>query len=109
MSRNPIYVKLINSNRWRTLRGAKMRTNPLCEECERLNKSTLATEVHHIIPVESVATQREMERLMYNRLNLMSVCHPCHVEIHKAAFSHAKASVQANNKRAVERFKDRYL
>lgn len=109
MSRNPIYIKMINSARWKRLRAEKLRANPVCEECAANGFSTLASEVHHVMPVESVSGVAAMERLMFNRMNLQSLCHACHAEIHRRAFSHSKESVQGNNKRATERFADKFL
>lgn len=109
MSRNPIYIKLINSARWKALRADKLRANPICECCEANGLSTPATEVHHETEVESVPTERAMTLLMFDYYNLKSVCHPCHSEIHRIAFSHSKESVQANNRRATERFEDKFL
>ncbi|WP_455671686.1 HNH endonuclease [Phocaeicola sp.] len=109
MSRNPIYIKLINSARWKRLRAEKLTANPICEECEANGKSTPATEVHHIVFVESVPTAVAMERLMFSYSNLKSLCHSCHAEIHRLAFSQSKESIQANNRRATERFTDKFL
>lgn len=109
MSRNPIYIKLINSARWKSLRAVKLQVNPICEYCEANGLSTPATEVHHETEVESVPTERAMTLLMYDYDNLKSVCRPCHSEIHRIAFSHSKESVQANNRRATERFEDKFL
>lgn len=109
MSRNPIYIKMINSARWRKLRAEKLRANPICEECMANDASTLASEVHHVVPVESVSGAAAMERLMFNRMNLQSLCHACHSEIHRRAFSHSKEAVQDNNKRVTERFADKFL
>lgn len=109
MSRNPYYIKMINSARWKALRANKLRSNPICEECEKRKLSTLATEVHHITPVESVSHEFGMRQLMFNYSNLESLCHPCHAEIHRRAFSHSKEAIQANNKRVTERFADKYL
>lgn len=109
MSRNPIYIKLINSMRWKKLRNEKLKDNPVCEECAKNGISMLASEVHHVRPVESVAGAVAMERLMFDRMNLQSLCHACHSEIHRIAFSHSKQSIQANNKRDVERFADKFL
>jgi len=109
MSRNPIYKALINSTRWRKLRAEKLRSNPICEECERKDRSTIATEVHHIVPVESVSGRAGMERLMFSWLNLQSLCHACHVETHRLMFSHTKEAVRENTKRNTARFVDRYL
>lgn len=109
MSRNPHYIKMINSVRWRQLRSKKLQANPVCEVCEANGLSTLATEIHHVIPVESVAHELGMRQLMFGYTNLQSLCHSCHVEVHRLAFSHSKESVQANNRRATERFSEKYL
>jgi 5-methylcytosine-specific restriction endonuclease McrA len=109
MSRNPIYIKLINSVRWKKLRVQKLKANPVCEECAKRDVSTLATEVHHLTPVESVAGAAAMERLMFNWSNLQSLCHACHAEIHRLIFSHSKESIQKNNKRVTERFIEKFL
>lgn len=109
MSRNPIYIKLINSARWKKLRIEKLKSNPVCEECAAHGISTLATEVHHIKPVESVAGELAMSRLMFDSNNLQSLCHACHADIHTHAFSHSKQAVQANNKRDTQRFADKFL
>lgn len=109
MSRNPIYIKLINSKEWRQLRLSKLISNPICEVCDIDCKSTMATEVHHIMPVESKHNESDMKRLMFSEYNLQSLCHECHVKIHKDMFSHTKESVKANNKRATQRFIDRFI
>ena len=35
MSRNPIYIRLINSARWKKLRNEKLKDSPVCEECAK--------------------------------------------------------------------------
>ena len=100
MSRNPHYIKMINSNKWKLLRAKKLQSNPVCEVCEANNRSTLATEVHHTVPVESVSHELGMRQLMFDYNNLQSLCHSCR---------HSKEAVQANNKRATERFVDKFL
>lgn len=109
MSRNPVYIKLINSKEWKALRLHKLKNQPVCEVCEREDRSTLATEEHHVTPVESVSTEPQMRRLMFSYNNLMSLCHACHASIHKEMFSQSKEAVKANNKRATERFIDKFL
>lgn len=109
MSRNPIYIKLINSKKWKELRNRKLQEHPICEVCENQGKSTLAIEVHHRIPVESGASKSRMEALMFNYSNLMSICHACHVEIHRRMFSHSKEAVKANNQRSTQRFINKFL
>lgn len=109
MSRNPSYIKMINSKQWTTLRRKKLADNPLCETCEADGKSTLASEVHHRVPVESVSTEARMKELMFSYNNLMSLCHGCHADIHRHMFSHTKESVKANRQRDTQRFIDKYL
>ena len=72
MSRNPHYIKMINSNKWKLLRAKKLQSNPVCEVCEANNRSTLATEVHHTVPVESVPHELGMRQLMFDYNNLQS-------------------------------------
>ena len=109
MSRNPHYIKMINSNRWKLLRAKKLQSNPVCEMCEANNRSTLATEVHHTVPVESESHELGMRQLMFDYNNQKSLCHSCHSDTLRRAFSHSKEAVQANNKRMTERFADRFL
>lgn len=109
MSRNPIYIKLINSKEWRQLRRHKLQNHPVCEACESEGKSTLAEEVHHKVPVESVSGEMQMRQLMFSYNNLMSVCHKCHSNIHREMFSHSKEAVKANNQRSTQRFIDNFL
>lgn len=109
MSRNQKYIKLINTKHWRALRAEKLKNNPVCEQCERYGKSALATEVHHIIPVESVSTIKQMEMLAYAYDNLMSLCHDCHVGMHKELNSHTKEQMKDNNKKKTLSFSERYL
>jgi 5-methylcytosine-specific restriction protein A len=109
MSKDARYRKLINSKRWKVLRLQKLQAQPLCECCHKKHIITLATEVHHIVPVESVSTEREMILLMFDFDNLMSLCHECHAEIHKEMFSHTKENVIAANRKRTHRFIDKYL
>ena len=108
MSRNPHYIKMINSNQagsYFELRSYK--AIRFVRVCEANNRSTLATEVHHTVPVESVSHELGMRQLMFDYNNLESLCHSCHSDTHRRAFSHSKEAVQANNRRATERFADR--
>lgn len=111
MAKDANYIKLINTQRWRTLRLKKLQAQPLCEceECKEHDRITLATEVHHIVPVESVTTIEQMEVLMFDFNNLMSVSHECHARIHQEMFSHSKANVQKANEKRTQRFIDKYL
>ena len=109
MSRNPKYIKMIQSQRWRNLRNRKIAKQPLCERCVEKQRTTLASEVHHIKPVETGTTYQQMHFLMFNFDNLMSVCKSCHVELHRTLNSYDKKNIQANNKRYTKRFIAKFL
>lgn len=111
MAKDTNYIKLINTQRWRNLRLKKLQAQPLCEcdECKANGKITPATEVHHIVPVESVTTIEQMEALMFDYNNLMSVSHECHARIHKEMFSHSKENVKKANQKRTQRFIDKFL
>lgn len=109
MSRNPYYIKLIHSKHWRELRLRKLRDCPLCERCRKEGLVVPATEIHHITPVESVSGEAQMEALMFQYSNLMSLCHCCHSDIHRQMFSHSKEAVKENQRRATESFVNKFL
>lgn len=109
MSKDANYIKLINTARWKRLRLKKLQAQPLCECCKGKDKITPATEVHHVTPVESVTTIEQMEILMFDYNNLMSVCSKCHNEIHAEMFSHTKDNIKKANKKRTQRFIDNYL
>ena len=109
MAKDANYIKLINTARWKRLRLKKLQEQPLCECCKSNDRITPATEVHHVVPVESVTAITQMEALMFDYSNLMSVCHECHKNIHAEMFSHSKENVKKANERRTKRFTDRYL
>ena len=57
---------------WQKVRWLKLRTNPLCEECEKRGRVVPAKEVHHIQPI------KERPDLRLSVENLQSLCVPCH-------------------------------
>ena len=60
---------------WRRCRKLVLqRDNYLCPACLRQGRMTVATEVHHIIPLE------DRHDLALDIDNLMSLCHECHEE-----------------------------
>ena len=83
MAKDEQYKKLINSVKWQRLRRAKLGANPLCERCLEAGRVTAAAEVHHIVPVEFGGNMREKDGLAYDLHNLQSLCHACHVEVHR--------------------------
>ncbi len=111
MAKDANYIKLINTQRWRKLRLMKLQAQPLCEceECKEHGRIISATEVHHIVPVESVTTIEQMEALMFDWNNLMSVSNECHARIHAEMFSHTKENVQKANAKRTQRFIDKFL
>ena len=58
---------------WKRIRDRYIAAHPLCEECKKNEKITLAQEVHHIIPLSKGGTHEES--------NLMSLCTSCHSTI----------------------------
>ena len=80
---NKNYHKLLSHSRWQTLRLRYLSAHPLCEECERVGKTTLATCVHHIRPVEQQATPALMMQAAYDWHNLEALCDACHEARHK--------------------------
>lgn len=63
---------LYKSAAWSRLRGRQLRAQPLCAECRKQGKMTIATEVDHIIPHKGDKT------LFFDANNLQSMCKSCH-------------------------------
>lgn len=63
--------------KWTKLRNRYLSEHPLCEECLLENKSTLATIVHHKIPIEDGGAILDVN-------NLESVCPHHHQILHKS-------------------------
>jgi 5-methylcytosine-specific restriction protein A len=90
---NPEYRRIITGKKWQALRGYKMLQNTIsnggfCEQCVKNYftggpRPRKATEVHHIVPIESAGTREEMEALAYDENNLMALCSECHHEMHR--------------------------
>lgn len=62
---------------WQKVRKAKIKNDPLCEECLRQGKTVPADVVHHIIPIEECSDLRLVME------NLMSLCTMHHEVEHK--------------------------
>lgn len=102
MAKDLFYRKMIESPRWKRVRVAKLKQQPYCEDCLKKGDMKGATEVHHITPVETAATQSEKMSLMFNLVNLMSLCHECHVRIHREMRVHTKETVKQRQKAKLE-------
>lgn len=57
---------------WRNVRLIKLQADPLCEDCIDDDRSTEATEVHHIVKI------KDDPELRLDLDNLMSLCSRCH-------------------------------
>ncbi len=87
MSRNPHYIKMINSNKWKLLRAKKLQPVWKCA------KRTIAVHLQpkYIIPSRlSPSHELGMRQLMFDYNNLQSLCHSCHSDAHRRAFSHSR-------------------
>ncbi len=64
--------RLYNRQRWRRRRRAFLQANPLCQMCQEIGRTTLATIVDHIRP------HRGDEALFFDEGNWSPLCAPCH-------------------------------
>lgn len=72
--------KLYNTKKWAKMRENCLMTNPLCQICGE----KIAEEVHHIKPISTGNNINEMAALAFDYDNIISVCHNCHINAHKA-------------------------
>lgn len=109
MSNDKEYQHLIHSAAWIRLRKWKLKEHPLCELCEQEGRTTLATEIHHVTPVEFAVNKDQKQELMYNAGNLMSLCHQCHVRIHTEMGRSGGKRLKRMTEERMKEFKDRYM
>ncbi len=108
MSKSAIYKKLIQSETWRRIRLAKLEHNPACEQCAAKGRTTAATCVHHITPVESATSEQEAAALCYSMSNLQSLCYECHSAIHCAKRYNGRAAHKERTADCVARWKNKH-
>lgn len=109
MSRNgSAYHRLLNSARWRALRSAQLGRNPFCADCAKTGVLEPATEVHHVIPIETERDAERMTRLAFDPGNLVSLCHDCHHERHRLLKSHSRDERERRVKEEAEAFWKRF-
>lgn len=77
-----------------------MKRHPLCERCMELGRVEPATEVHHVVPVESGVGVGRKEALAYDPANLRALCGSCHRASHREL---SKENPRANRQRAHDR------
>ena len=98
----------MNSTKWRETRHTKLIYNPTCE----IWREKLATEIHHIQPLEQYSNNPELMELMcFKWSNLQALCHQCHKNLHLEMKLHRnqKESVKKNNKDKVDDFFNTYF
>jgi 5-methylcytosine-specific restriction enzyme A len=61
-----------SSTRWRKLREAYLRSQPLCEDCLSSGRVEAANHVHHKRP------RKQSPHLAFEWDNLEALCHACH-------------------------------
>lgn len=75
--KNMTKKQIYNDQRYKTARGAALRRARFrCEECARYGKTTTATTVHHIQPIEA------HPELVFRADNLRALCPECHNKAH---------------------------
>ena len=100
---------MIHTMRWVRLRHQVLSEYPCCQRCEKEGFVTASIEVHHRVPVETATTLREKESLMFDRGNLMALCHRCHVQEHvEMGRSGKKINTERQSARARE-FNERFF
>ncbi len=112
-NRNPkhlYYIQLLNSKEWKGVDGLRARTltaHPLCQMCEREGRVASSVDVHHIKPVEGVGrtynpgedlpedVKAAMRQRCFDPDNVIALCIPHHIGIHREMRSHAWQNVRA--------------
>lgn len=79
---NNVSHKFYNTTIWINLRSRWLRDHPFCVACEREDKTTLATDVHHLRNFLSGVDDDEKWRLFTDEDNLVSLCDRHHHMVH---------------------------
>lgn len=69
-AKKPTATKRITGRRLQAMRAGLFSRNPLCVECERLGRVTLATQRDHITPLAEGGSDDES--------NVQGLCYTCH-------------------------------
>ena len=73
------------------------------------DKSTFATEVHHVVPIQRGKSIAEMKRLAYDYHNLRSLCESCHKKAHEKLGMMSKGNIRKMKDIEKKRFIDTWL
>lgn len=98
MAHSALYIRIMNSARWRKLRDQKRAANPLCEECLKEGVYTPTQCIHHLNEIEGGKDERECIERAFTWNNLQSLCFAHHKMAHTG--SHKK---EAHKQRQADR------
>lgn len=76
--------------------------------CEKMGRVTAATEVHHVVPVETAANRADMEALMFNPTNVTPLCHKCHQQAHVELRSKSREERKKRERKRLDDFASRW-
>lgn len=68
---------IYNNKKWKELRNQYITEHPKCEVC-----GADACQVHHIKRFSTGKSKKEIEKLAYDKNNLMALCKHCHISKH---------------------------
>jgi len=92
------------------LRAAYLSAHPVCEDCEQAGRTTIATEVHHIRPIEERAGRPDdMQALAFDPCNLRAMCKACHIQAHRVLHSTSMTSSKDRALAELTAFASAYL
>ncbi|WP_296090331.1 HNH endonuclease signature motif containing protein [uncultured Alloprevotella sp.] len=109
MAKDEAYKRLIQDKRWRKMRRQKLSETPLCERCTKEGRVRAATEVHHVVPIESAISEAEKTRLAYDFNNLQSLCRECHTKTHTEMGSRNRDFLKKRKAQQLVDFEDKFL
>lgn len=74
---------IYNTKEWKALRQVVLMEHPVCEDCLKEGKTTLASEVHHIKSFMRFAKD-DPRRIQYafDKNNCVALCRTCHIYRH---------------------------
>ena len=102
--RDKDYQRLLGSRTWKTLRGIYLGAHPLCEDCLKQGKTVVATECHHVVPIDTERTYEGKRRLAYDDKNLAALCPDCHRKRHEELDSHNHKKIVLRSLRKAHAF-----
>lgn len=79
-----------NTALWKKMRMAELIKHPICQICELKSKTTLSSDVHHLISFMDADNPNERDLLAYDSNNLICLCKECHSRIHNGELKGCK-------------------